>query len=261
MLDKNKVYGLSLEGGGLRGSYQAGAICALFEKGIKIGAVCGTSIGALNGALVAMKKPEKLKELWYNFDISDLFKLQNDDMEKALTMDFKDIDALELGKGIVQTTFQGGLNIDPLKEFIRTNVNENEIRNSDIDMGLVTYNLSELKAEELMVKDIKEGQLHDYLMASAYLPAFKLKKIRGKYYIDGGVYNNLPTNMLAELGFDDTIEIPLHRFHTKIRPKRKVNKYTIKFKEYLGPIILYKKERIIKNFENGYRDAIEFIEK
>ncbi len=260
MLDKSKTYGLSLEGGGFRGSYQAGAITALFESGIKIGAVCGTSIGSLNAAFVAMKDLERLKKLWFNFDITDIFETQNKDLENALRLDFKNTNFFSLGKELIQTTLKGGLNVRPLVELIDREIDEEAIRKSDINMGLVTYNLSDKKAEELMIKDIPQGELKKYLLASAYFPAFKREPLDEKLYIDGGVYNNLPSNMLADAGYDDIIQIKLHRMHLRKKPKRKVNLYDIRYKEYLGPIIIYKKDKILKNFENGYNDTIDFIE-
>src|SRR5690242_8105879 len=45
--------GLVLAGGGARGAYQAGAVRYLAECGIHIRMICGASIGALNGAVVA----------------------------------------------------------------------------------------------------------------------------------------------------------------------------------------------------------------
>ena len=59
LLDLTKEYGLVLDGGGARGAYQIGAWKALKEAGIKIAAVAGTSVGALNGALICMDDLEK----------------------------------------------------------------------------------------------------------------------------------------------------------------------------------------------------------
>ena len=41
-LDRNKTYGLALEGGGAKGAYQIGAWKALREAGIRFSAVSGT---------------------------------------------------------------------------------------------------------------------------------------------------------------------------------------------------------------------------
>ena len=46
-LDLTKEYGIVLEGGGARGSYQIGAWKALREAGIKIRGIAGASVGAV----------------------------------------------------------------------------------------------------------------------------------------------------------------------------------------------------------------------
>ena len=62
-LDINKEYGLVLEGGGAKGAYQIGAWKALKEAGIRIKGIAGTSVGALNGALIAMDDFEKAEKI------------------------------------------------------------------------------------------------------------------------------------------------------------------------------------------------------
>ena len=53
-LDLTKEYALVLEGGGAKGAYQIGAWRALKEAGVKICALAGSSVGALNAALICM---------------------------------------------------------------------------------------------------------------------------------------------------------------------------------------------------------------
>ena len=59
---------LVLQGGGALGAYQVGVYEALHEAGIAPEWVIGTSIGAINAALIAGSKPgerlEKLCEFW-----------------------------------------------------------------------------------------------------------------------------------------------------------------------------------------------------
>src|SRR4029450_13695289 len=59
---------LVLQGGGALGSYQAGVYQALHEAGIVPDWIIGTSIGAINGGLIAGTAPEhrlaRLKEFW-----------------------------------------------------------------------------------------------------------------------------------------------------------------------------------------------------
>ena len=49
--DKMKK-GLVLEGGGTKGAYQIGAYKAFKDVGIQVTGIAGTSLGALNGALI-----------------------------------------------------------------------------------------------------------------------------------------------------------------------------------------------------------------
>src|SRR5688500_18540928 len=66
-----EVYGqvvLVFQGGGALGAYQAGVYQALAEEGIEPDWVIGTSIGAINAALIAGNPPEKrlprMREFW-----------------------------------------------------------------------------------------------------------------------------------------------------------------------------------------------------
>ena len=63
-IDLEKEYGIVLEGGGARGAYQIGALKAVTEAGIRIGAVAGASVGALNGAFLCMGDLKAAEELW-----------------------------------------------------------------------------------------------------------------------------------------------------------------------------------------------------
>lgn len=63
---------LVLQGGGALGAYHVGVFQALHEAGIEPDWVIGTSIGAINGAVIAASKPEdrvpRLRELWRRID-------------------------------------------------------------------------------------------------------------------------------------------------------------------------------------------------
>jgi NTE family protein len=59
---------LVLQGGGALGAYQAGVFQAIHEANIEVTWLCGTSIGAINAALIAGNLPEqrveRLREFW-----------------------------------------------------------------------------------------------------------------------------------------------------------------------------------------------------
>lgn len=55
---------LVLSGGGAKGAFGAGAIRALYDAGERFATICGTSIGAFNGAFVAQGKLAELERFW-----------------------------------------------------------------------------------------------------------------------------------------------------------------------------------------------------
>ena len=61
---KNRKLGLALSAGGAKGAYQLGCWKAFLEKGLTFGAVSGSSIGALNGALICQGDWNAAYELW-----------------------------------------------------------------------------------------------------------------------------------------------------------------------------------------------------
>ena len=67
---------LVLQGGGALGAYQAGCYQALSEAGMEPDWVIGTSIGAINAAIIAGNKPEdrieKLRTLWQRLEFSGM---------------------------------------------------------------------------------------------------------------------------------------------------------------------------------------------
>jgi predicted acylesterase/phospholipase RssA len=61
---KNRKLGLALSAGGAKGAYQLGFWKAFLENGLTFGAVSGSSIGALNGALICQGDWNAAYKLW-----------------------------------------------------------------------------------------------------------------------------------------------------------------------------------------------------
>ena len=70
MEEHGKKRAVVLGGGGSRGSYQIGVWQAMLELGLEYHVVTGTSVGALNGALMAQREFEAAYDLWWNMDNS-----------------------------------------------------------------------------------------------------------------------------------------------------------------------------------------------
>lgn len=258
-LDLTKEYGIVLEGGGARGSYQIGAWKALREAGIKIRGIAGASVGALNGALICMDDLEKAEEIWENIRYSQVINVDDDVIETVKKLDLKSLDLVKVAEDAKKILKDKGLDITPLKNLIESVVDEDKIRSSDRELYLTTYSVTDRELLVLNAKDIPDGEIGDMLLASAYFPAFRNDKLGGKRYLDGGGWNNVPINILLEhdykdilviriygLGYDSerTTEIPEDVHVTHIAPRQD-----------LGGILEFDRTRARKNMTLGYYDA------
>lgn len=254
------MYGVVLEGGGARGAYQIGVYKALIEEGIEVGGIAGTSVGALNGAVLVQGDFEKAYELWYDISYSKVIKAEDEEIEKLKKGKLEREDILLLVQRLKGIIGDGGLDITPLRNLLQEVIDEDKIRRSGKDFGIVTVSLSDLKPLELYIEDIPQGKLVDYLMASAYLPVFKREKIDGKKYIDGGIYNNLPANLLMDKGYKDLIVIRTGSFGIVRKLDFKgLNVLVISPKEDLGGILDFDKNFSRYNLKLGYFDGLKAL--
>ena len=76
-----KGYGLVLSGGGAKGSYEIGVWKALKDMGIPIVAITGTSIGALNGAMLVQGDDVLCELAWTNFSVEEIIDINNEKWE------------------------------------------------------------------------------------------------------------------------------------------------------------------------------------
>jgi len=250
------MYGLALEGGGAKGSYEIGAYIALLELGFKFKMVTGTSIGSLNAALIVQGDHKLAKKVWLSSD-SEIIGLDKDivDVYKNFKLDKNNIkESINEIKKIIKNK---GLDVTNYKNIIDKYVNESRVRNSKINYGLVTVRVKDKKPLELTINDIEEGKLSEYILASSYLPIFKMNKIiDNSLYLDGGFSDNLPINLLEKNGCRDIITI---RINGLGKIKNKLNEDTnvieIKPTKNTGPIIMFDNNDIKHNYYMGYFDT------
>ena len=252
--------GLVLEGGGAKGAYEIGACKALEEIGINITAVTGTSVGALNGALVAQHEIDKAYRLWSNIELSQVMNIEREKIDKLFRLEINPTDIRYYLRKLREIITEGGIDVSPLQKLIKENINEEKLRKSDIDFGMVTVSLTNRRALELFVEDIPKGQIADYLFASANFPLFRSAKIDDKVYLDGGIYDNLPMRMLVERGYKSLITIQVGG----LSRKRKVNTeklhiIDVKAKEHLGGTLNFSGDQAQRNLKLGYFDAYRVL--
>lgn len=256
-LDKNKTYAVALEGGGAKGAYQIGVWKALDEAGIQYNAVSGTSVGSLNGAMMAMRDLPRALAFWQNIRFSQIMNVDDATMKKVFSGDLKQLDLPTLMRNAVETVRQGGFDVDPLKNLLREAISEDAIRASDVAFYLMTYSVTDRKELDIDAKTLAPGELYDMLLASAYFPAFKHEKLGGKLYTDGGVQDVVPVHALTSRGYRDLIVIRIFGVgvERRFRMPKNVNVFTIKPNQDLGNVLNFSSEQSQYDIQLGYYDG------
>lgn len=259
VLDTEKEYGLVLEGGGAKGAYQIGAWKALKEVGIRIKGIAGTSVGALNGALICMGDLEKAESLWENISYSQIMSVDDKVMEDIFKQKKISRDAL---KDMMDYISAGGVDITPLKELIAECVDEEKIQNSPMDLYIHTFSVDEMRDLNVDLKGIEPELIKDFLLASSYIfPIFKSEKLHGKTYIDGGAINNVPIDTLIEKEYKDILVVRIFGIgrEKKVKIPEDTTIYTIAPTVSLGSILDFNPKRSKIHLKRGYFDTMRVI--
>lgn len=251
--------GLVLAGGGVKGAYQVGAYFAFKKCGIKIDGVVGTSIGSFNAAMIASHKEDELYHFWKNVDVGELLNFNTKYTDSVNNKEkFK-----ELIYGIEQMTIivkNKGISNSNLKNILKEMIDEEKIRKSYMDYGLVTVRVNDLKPLYLFKEDMKQGKLPEYILASCNLPVFKTEKlIDDKYYIDGGFFDNNPINMLLNKGYNKIYSVEIQGIGIKQKIKDDSKVIRIIPSRHLGSTLSVNKKKINENIKLGYYDTLKVL--
>lgn len=252
--------GLFLQGGGAKGAYQAGAIKALNQKKIYFDGVGGTSIGAINSAFYVTKNFNAMYKLWLKTDCEDLFGIDGKIFDDLSNGEFDMEDFKHSATTIKNILKNKGIDTSKIKKILSSNINEKKFRRSKIDYAMNTFNLSTMKPVKVYKKDIPDGKLIEYILSSAYLPVFKLEKIiDDHYYVDGGVYNNCPIDMMIDQDYDEIYVIKAWQNKLKYKPKENVKVNIIEPRENLGSIMRFTTSASKYRMDLGYYDMLKFL--
>ncbi|HYE67719.1 MAG TPA: patatin-like phospholipase family protein [Anaerovoracaceae bacterium] len=228
---------LVLGGGGARGAYEIGVWQAVRELGISIDIVTGSSVGAINGALVAQDAFDLAVSLWKEADTAMVFDVE-----------IKDI------------LTNSGLGNGKLKSLLHQYIDEAAIRKSSIEYGLVTAELPVMAPKYIMKDQIPEGMLLDYILASSALfPAMKSYEINSSKYVDGGFTDNLPVGLALDHGATHVIAVDLDVVAV-IRKKRINDADFLRIIQCpwdLGNILIFDKNNSRKIMRLGYLDTLK----
>ena len=142
-LDLSKKYAIALEGGGAKGAYEIGVWQAFDEVGLQYEAVSGASVGALNGALMAMRDLKKAVHLWENITFSQVIDVDDEKMKAFFDKDMALGDIPAFLKDMAEVMKNKGFDSTPLQNLLEQTVDAEKIKQSDVDLYLVTYSLSD----------------------------------------------------------------------------------------------------------------------
>jgi NTE family protein len=187
-----------LSGGANRGALEVGALLALMEHDILPQILVGTSVGAINAALLAinptLEGARHMEKIWR--EASEKVGVRRDyisAMWRLVTGKSSLYDSQKL-KGLLESFFSQNI-----RQF------------SDIKTIELYITAVDLSSGELYVfgKDRSESIL-DAIMASAALPILLVPwKYEGRQYVDGGVVSDLPMRVAVDAGATELYAIDL----------------------------------------------------
>lgn len=271
--------GLVLGGGGAKGAYEMGAWKAICQLGLNDNIIiyAGTSIGALNCALIQIMGCDNAADVWLKYNLEKIF------MSNGINYnDILDIIAnIRMGK---KTDFEGILSRDGLINLLE----ELKIEKIKRDFYVTVVNITRIPKEKRLIKpalDWYEGRRtgvtqyvnlkntdKDYIIkvlsASSALPViYTPVEINDQYYVDGGLNDNLPIMPIYQRGYRKIIAISCERvnYYNLMRKFPSTEILLIQPSRYLGNLLNgtlnFNKGKLNNSFKLGYYDAMNAIKR
>lgn len=246
-----------LAGGGAKGAYEFGFWRAIRELGIDFHIVTGSSVGALNGALMASDLYDSGLEMWNTITTSDIVTTAPSQISQM--MDTEGI--VSSLKGIFGDLTESAVNVKmdpfPLGNLINKYLDEKRLRESPVDFGLMVAEYPNMKAHPVRISEIPYGMLKDYLLASSTVfPSMEPKEIAGKKYVDGGYCDNFPVNLALDMGAEDIIGVNLRASGIEAKYETDYPVRIIRSWFDLGPTMEFIPEIAKRNLALGYNDTM-----
>ncbi len=171
-----------LGGGGILGAHEVGMLRALSEAGIRPDLVVGTSVGAINGALVAADPAAaaaRLAGLW-----------QGDDLREAFS---------ESVWGRLARLARSGTHlhgIEPLQRMLEGALPGKEFADLELPFHCVAASI-----ERACARWFSAGPIVPAVLASCAVPGLLAPvEVDGEHYFDGGLVDSIPVGRAISLG-------------------------------------------------------------
>jgi len=196
-----------LGGGGVLGAVEVGMLRALLERGITPELVLGTSVGALNGAMVARQPDlgvvERLTELW------------------SMAGDAgKEVYGDKPLRTVRRAVSSGGTHIysaKPLRQRL-----EDELGDITFEELPVPLEVCAASIERAAEHWFTSGRVVDAVVASAAVPGLlPPAKVGDEHFLDGGIVNSIPLGRAVSRGADRVFVLQVGRIDRPLTvPKR-----------------------------------------
>ena len=205
---------LVLQGGGALGAYQVGVYQALHDAGIEPAWVIGTSIGAINAAIIAgnpvEQRLDRLNEFWRHVESPSYLSGPMDwlgmgNLVANMTTVMRGIPAffepnpaaLRGTRALVGAENASYYSTEPLRRTLGDLVDF-----ASLDGGPTRLTVGAVNATSGAMRyfDSRDEKIAvDHIMASGALPpAFPAVRIDGQPYWDGGIYSNTPIEAVLD---------------------------------------------------------------
>jgi predicted acylesterase/phospholipase RssA len=267
-----KKLGIVLSGGGGKGAYQIGVWNALREAGLEghIAAIAGTSVGGLNGAMMAQGRYELAEKMWLKVEHHDVLSIKGlPGLAEWL--------AKKLPPGRVLTRLlnsaasKGLFKQEGLQGMIAQGVDAALLAGSRVPLTVAWHHEGDNRVEYRALRDprlVAHG-----LLATAALPMiFDQVSIDGELYSDGGFYwgipgrqlDNTPVKALEDAGCDTVIVICLSQDDLTVSPQQFPGMRVIPIvpRRSVGSTMEtldFSNDGAARRMEQGYADAKEIL--
>ena len=172
---------LVLSGGGAKGAWEAGVAAALIERGVPVRLVAGSSAGALNAAMLADGRLDRLQDLWRTVKREQVYSLRPSVFFSGLLPGWLTLLALDHAGSLFDPT--------ALRELVATTIDLDRVRASPRRLLVVTTDLARRVPRVFDNATVTV----DALMAAAAVPgAFPPVVVDGVPLVDGGLTGRAP---------------------------------------------------------------------
>lgn len=191
-----------LGGGGQLGAHEVGMLRALLEHGVRPDFILGTSVGAINGAVIAADPTPaaatRLEGVWSRIDGSDAF--SGSILGRLGTL------------ARTRTHLHGN---EPLRSLLTDALPD---RFEDLTVPFQCVAASIERAAE---RWFESGPLVDAVLASSAVPGIlPAVSIGGEHFLDGGIVNSIPVGHAVELGARTVYVLHVGRLDRPLDPPR-----------------------------------------